>query len=444
MATTDRGGPARAGHLRGAAAHHRPYRRLCLLALVPLTLALASCGGRAPQGGDGATQPAASADGAAAAVATRQVRAVIPSEGALQANRSTSVTIEPGREAQVAAGTSGRVASILRREGSQVTAGETVVQLDDAALRTQASSARLALETARVNLEKADKASGEGAQQAQAGLETAKANLDLAQRQLDSGEQLYQAGGISATDLEGLRAQYAQAQSAYGQAQDGLARAKRAGGEDLALLRLQVQQAQNQLEQAQRSVRDAAVTAPFPGEVAEVKVEEGEFVGAGTPVFRLVSTKQQLARFDVPPQDAQALTAQGQLWISYAGLDYGAHIVRSSEVPGASRLVEITAEIYPSEARIPTGSVAQLNYTIDLARGQLLPSGAIQPFNGNDTVLLARDGEAQRVTVQVLAEAGAQVAVAGLAADARVIYPVPADLRAGIPVRIVTGDGGAP
>ncbi|HLR46199.1 MAG TPA: efflux transporter periplasmic adaptor subunit, partial [Deinococcales bacterium] len=98
------------------------------------------------------------------------------------------------------------------------------------------------------------------------------------------------------------------------------------------------------------------------------------------------------------------------------------------------RMVNLTAELEEDSAGIPGGSVASLPYEIVLAEGALLPAGAVR---GGDEVLVEQDGRAESLAVTVLAETGGQVAVSGLPEDARVIYPLPADLRPGTAVRIV-------
>ncbi|MEJ2289283.1 MAG: efflux RND transporter periplasmic adaptor subunit [Deinococcales bacterium] len=423
----------------------RPRRRALLILLLLLTLLpLTACGGRNTKDTSGSqsaaastTTPPASATGAAADV--RKVRVVQPKQGALTAQRSASVTVDPSRSSMVAAGTSGRVASVLHQEGATVQAGETVVQLDTTSLRLQVQNAETALESARVTLNKAEQSAKDSLAQAQAGLDAAQQNLDLAQKQADNGQKLYAAGGISATDLQSLQAQLAQARSSYQQAKDAVDQAQRAETEDLQLQRLQVQQAQTQLDQARHTLDEASITAPFEGKIADMRVSEGEFVGTGSTVFRLVSTDAQLARFDVPPQDAQQLSDQGLVYVRYGGLDYAAQIIRSTTVPGSSRQVELTAHIYPSKHPIPTGATGQVNYQVTLATGLLLPSDALQTNAGESTVLLVENGIAKQTKVQLLAEVGGTAAVQGLPADARVVYPVPSDLLPGAKVEVVGG-----
>jgi len=423
----------------------RAVRRGLAATLLGLALlSLTACGGRnasnqssaRPAAGQAATQ---TTTGSAPAADVRKVRVVEPHQGDLTARRSASVTIDPARSSMVAAGTSGQVASVLHREGATVKAGETVVQLDTTSLRLQVQNAQTALESARVSLDKAQRSAKDGLAQAQAALEAAKQNLDLAKKQADNGQNLYAAGGISATDLQSLQAQLAQARSSYQQASDAVDQAKRAETEDLQLQRLQVQQAQTQLDQARHTLAEASITAPFEGQIADMRVSEGEFVATGSTVFRLVSIGAQLAKFDVPPQDAQQLSDAGLVYVSYAGLDFAAQIVRSTTVPASSRQVELTARIYGSKHTIPTGATGQVNYQVTLASGLLLPADALKTDSGESTVLLVQGGVAKQTKVQLLAEVGGTAAIQGLPAGAQVVYPVPGDLLPGARVQVVGG-----
>jgi len=399
-----------------------------LTLLIP---ALVACGGvRAQDEGGEAQAQAAQADFA------RSVRTLRAQEGTLRVTRSASATVEPAQESQVSAGTTGQVEAVLAREGSRVEAGETVLQLGDESLRLGLDNARLALETARVNLRSAERSSTGNVQQAEAALQAAETSLEIARGQLEEGRQLYAAGGIPKTQLDQLQVGLEQAESAFLQAQAAADASRRAPEEDLELLRLQVRQAETQLDQAEQALADARLTAPFAGEIAEMLVAEGEFIGAGSPAFRLRSTQRQLVRFSVPPEDADALLAQGTLWIPYEGLDYAAQVVRTAQTDG-SRLVEVVAELYPSETRIPTGTVTGFSYELDLASGVLLPTGAVRTSGGRTSVLVVQGGRAEAREVQIRAESGTQVVVSGIDPGTQVVYPLPADLAPGTPVEVV-------
>ncbi len=368
---------------------------------------------------------------------TRAIRVIVATEGALSAQKSTTVTIAPKQESNVAAGATGRVEQIVSREGQRVEAGATVIVLDNDNANLQVQNAQLTLDSARINLEKARRATTEGGSQLELALKSAQTNYDVLKNQYEESVELFKVGGVSQNQLDQLSAQLTQSESALVQLQNSLAQNQRAGGEDLSLLELQVSQASTALQQATDALDETQITAPFTGEISEVFTEEGEFLAAGSPAFRLVSTVEQLGTFAVPPSDAQKLIAQKELTLRYQGAEYAATIVRTNTAPNNQRLIDITAELYPSDTPIPAGSVAQLNYSIEGAKGILVPAGAVVSESGQNYVYAVEENKAVRTAVQILDEVSGQAALSGISADTRVIFPLPNDLRDGALVRVL-------
>ena len=83
-----------------------------------------------------------------------------------------------------------------------------------------------------------------------------------------------------------------------------------------------------------------------------------------------------------------------------------------------------------------------LNYTVELATGLQIPAAAVRTEAGASSVLTVEDGVATSRSVRPVAEVGGMVVVEQLPEDARVIYPVPDDLRAGSPVTVTAGSDG--
>lgn len=364
---------------------------------------------------------------------TTKVRVVQPEQGALTAVRTAGATLSPARESQVGATASGKVLEVRVAEGSRVAQGQVVLRLDPASAQTALRNAELALAQAQVNLERAQRSTAGSLAPLQASLESAQANLQAAERRYREGKQLFQAGAIAQVDLIGLEAAYNQAKAAFDNARENLARTQRASGEDLALLQLQVQQAQNQLNQARRALADTEVRAPFAGVVAEVFVNPGEFVSVGQRAFRLADTTQLEASFRLPPEEAAALPIGSRLELLYAGRSYPASIRKSSKVPGTDRLIELTAQV---AADLPPGASAQVRYTLTLAQGSLLPAGALRTEGRSTYVFVVQDGKAVRTPVRVLGDTGAQVAVEGVSGGP-VVFPVPSSLSDNDAVEVV-------
>ncbi len=362
-----------------------------------------------------------------------KVRVVVPESGTLTTTRTTGATLSPARESQVGATASGKVLEVLVREGSRVAAGQVVLRLDPVNAQSALRNAELALEQARVNLERAQRSTSGSLAPLQSSLESALANLQVAERRYREGKQLFAAGAIAQVELTGLEAAYNQAKAAADNARENLARAQRASSEDLALLRLQVQQAQNQLAQARRAVADTEVKAPFAGVVAEIFANPGEFVSAGQRAFRLADTSRLEASFRLPPEEAAALPLGSQVNLIFGGQTYPATLSKSSKVPGTDRLVELVAEVAGS---LPPGASAQVRYTLRLAQGRLLPAGALRTEGRSTFVFVVQDGKAVRTPVRVLGDTGTRVAVEGLSGQS-VVFPVPSSLSDGDAVEVV-------
>lgn len=361
-----------------------------------------------------------------------KVRVVQAERGTLRTVRTTGATLSPVRESQVGATASGKVLEVRVAEGSRVAQGQVVLRLDPANAQTALRNAELALQQAQVNLERAQRSTSGSLAPLQASLESAQANLQVAERRYVEGQQLFKAGALSQVELTGLEAAYNQARAAFDNARENLARTQRASSEDLALLRLQVQQAQNQLAQARRAVADTEVRAPFAGVVAEIFVNPGEFVSAGQRAFRLADTSRLEATFRLPPEEAATLPLGTRVEVLYGGNSYPATLRKSSKVPGTDRLVELTAQV---EGNLPPGASVQVRYSLSLAQGSLLPAGALRTEGRNTYVFVVQDNEAVRTPVRVLGDTGTRVAVEGV--NGPVVFPVPSSLSDGDAVEVV-------
>ena len=414
------------------AASPRTKARLRAAALaIALGVALAGCGAEA--------EPESVASESVASDAGRAVRVAIVDTGDLIAGRSESVTLLPERESRVAAGASGRVAAILARPGDTVAAGAPLITLDDTQARFGVDNATLALAQARITLERARRSAADATAQAAAAATTANQNLALIVRQLEEAASLLTLGAVSPADVDALTAQRSQAESVILQANEAVERAARAEQEDLALLELQVRQAEVALAQAERALAETTVRAPFDGDVAELYAEVGEFVGAGSPVARLLSDGPAIASFTVSPEDAPRIEAAGDVVIRYVGTELPATITRLERTAQQSRLVTVLAQLGDDAPKTPPGALAEVRFDIALGSGLLVPSSALTAEGGRTFVFVASEGVARRREVNVVAESGntAVIAEGALQVGDLVIAPRPLDVRDGTQVRVI-------
>jgi HlyD family secretion protein len=375
----------------------------------------------------------------AASQTATSVRAITVNTGVLYAKRNVSGRLEPTIDSAVAAQTSGQVVSIKHREGSRVQNGDEILKLDDSGLQQQLTDAQLQLRTAQINLSSSQRKSPETTTQNRSALESAKISFDKARKTYQSNLAVFKIGGLSQTDVDTSKANLASAEANLKQAQASLSQAERAKTENLALLEIQVAQAQNRLAQTRRSLSLTSIKAPFGGEVAELLTEVGEFVNIGAKVLRLVDTSSLRARFKVPSQDATALQTGTGIRIKALGRTLEARVTRSSQVAGTNRLVETFARIVGGQTTtgFNAGSTVQIEYSLRLAQGTLVPTGALQTSSGQTYAYLVKDDIAVQRNVTVLGESNGQVAVTGIEVGTRVVYPVPGSLQNNERIRVL-------
>jgi HlyD family secretion protein len=371
------------------------------------------------------------------------VRAITVNSGILKTSRSVNGTLEPTIDSTIAAQTSGQVISIYHREGSTVQIGEVILKLDDTGLQQQLVDAQLQLKTAQINFRSSQRKAPETTTQSRSSLESAKISWDKAKQTYQANLAVFKIGGVSKTDLDTSKANLAQSEASFKQAQASLAQAERAKSENLALLEIQVAQAQNKIAQTTRSLGQTTVKAAFTGEIAEMFTEVGEFVNTGAKVLRLVDTSSLRARFKIPTQDANTLQTGSSLRIKALGRTLEAKVTRSSQIAGSSRLVETFARLVGNQntSGFSAGSTIQVEYTLKIAQGVLVPTGALQTNSGQTYVYLVKDSTAVQRKVNVLGESGGQVAITGVEAGTQVVYPVPGSLQSNELIKVLSNPG---
>lgn len=365
------------------------------------------------------------------------IRTILVKTGMLEARRNASATLAAATDSVVVAEQSGRVVSLQRRAGDQVNKGQIVLTLENSTLENGLADARLALESARVNASTLEKQNPEDLTQARSRLIAAQSALENATRLKRANQRIYAVGGVSEVELRNSRAAEQQARVELEGAQSVLSRAGRAGSEGLAAQKLVVQQAQNRLNQLERDLAQTRVVAPFSGRIVEVYAQTGEFISSGNRAFRLIDPSSLKVRFSVPSSEASKLTVGKSVLLKVADQTVNARISRNSGVPGENRLVALEARVVGALKGVRPGTSGRLEYRLTLAKGVRVPTAALRFDGDKRTVLTVENGRSVAREVTVLGDAGGEVAVKGIPAGSRVIYPVPGGLLPDRPVTVV-------
>ncbi len=424
----------------------KPLRLLALAIAASALLAFYGCspgGEAAPPGGaagarqDGARLGVARATpqgGGGRRIGAIPVQTVTVQVGSLAAENTTAGSVVPVMQSQVAAQVAGVVARVVRSTGDWVKTGETVVQLDDTQLALAVRNAQAALQNAQINIAVGQDTASQSNPKLQLQVQAAQSTLAAAQKNYDAQKALYDLGGAAASAVDNAQSQLQQAQANLQAAQTALEQNQKSGSQSLAQLRLAVDQAANQLQSARINLANAAVKAPFAGQIAAINVNPGMFVSQNTSVFLLVSAERQV-NFSVPPPDAINFPAGSTVRFTYGGRDSPIRITQAPSAP-IDGVVPMVAAIEPPFAP-PFGAVGTVSYTLTLARGALIPIAALETNEDQNFVYTLVDGKAAMQPVTILGETGVTAAVSGLQAGTQVIVNAPPGLLAGATVQAV-------
>ncbi len=306
----------------------------------------------------------------------------------------------------VAAQVAGAVKEFLVEVGDAVEAGAMLVRLD-----TERASLDLAL------------ASGE-VQQRIAQLKEARSRLALAQQELQR--------------LESLRRSAAFSQARYDDKREEVTGASHAVSVAQAALSI----ADSRMSLADVAVRDAVITAPYPGIVTDRHTEVGAFVGRGDPVVSLLNNRDLEVEADIPFDLVGGVTEGGGVTV---------RLDADTEVTATVRAIvpseNARTRTRPARFALPGGAPR----TPVLAAGQsvtvLVPDGpersvlavpkdaVINKPTGN-MVFVVKDGVAQPRPLDIgAAVGGAFTVLDGLQAGETVVTRGNERLRPGQPVK---------
>jgi len=330
------------------------------------------------------------------AQSTRQVAETAPARVATLVAKPESVprllalvgTLKPNAESAVAANASGQVQRALVERGTRVAKGTTLVVLDS---RTTALTE----------------------DEAQANLEATKTQKSQADADCERNRRLHERRIITTAEFEKAET------SCKVQSQSLVA-------------------AESRLRQAEISVGDAAVRAPFSGTVSERYVNVGEYVRADTKVAQLVQTDPLRVELTAGEADASAvhegLTLRFQVKANpgrtYTGtVKYVAPGLRAS-----TRDLVFEAVVPNPDDSLKAGMFVTAWLEIGTEERVVVPKSALRADGDTLRAFIVKDGRAEERVVHQERELGERAVLgAGVAAGERVVVQA-AGLEDGVAV----------
>lgn len=181
----------------------------------------------------------------------------------------------------------GRVLKINVEKGDSVKKGDVLIELDTPEINAKAEQADAMLALAMAQQAKVNN----GTREEQIGM--AKANFDVAKKTYDRMNRLHKEGVIPTQKLDEATAKYQAAKEQYTMLVNG------AQNEDKLSAAANVKRARGANAEVSSYLKENKIVAPMDGIVTEITVEEGELVGAGSPVVTIVDNSDCWVTFNL-------------------------------------------------------------------------------------------------------------------------------------------------
>lgn len=292
-------------------------------------------------------------------------------------NLTLSGTLEANEEIELRSEISGIVESINFEEGTKVSKGQILFQVNDVELRAQLSQVKTAQQLASENQRRA------------------KLLLD---KQAISQEEFE----VANADFESTRAQ-------------------------------------SDLIAAQLS--KTTVRAPFSGTIGLRSISKGTYVTPATPIAKLVNTSQLKLTFAVPEKYASQMKVGTELTFSTSNSqeEHTARIYAlEPQVDIASRTLTMRAIVENKEGKLFPGTFANVTLPLETVdNAMLVPTESLIPIQNGKKIFVMDNGKAKEVEVETGARTDKDVRVlSGIKVGDTILTSGVMSLKNGAPVKV--------
>lgn len=226
-------------------------------------------------------------------------------------------------------------------EGHVVDSNNVVVIPGEPIARIESEKYRLQVEQANAELSRAKQsvsaAETELEKSFPAQFKAANADLQLAEIDRDRRNRLVQRNAGAQADADKAEANYQNALSKIEQ----LKSTQKAKEAELKSIKLQVDIADQALREAQRNLANCKLFSSFRGQIADVSVVPGSFVGAGNPVATVQMMNPIKIEFEVSAEDSRLLRNRQNVPVFIAGEN-------SEKQPDVGHLYQIDSTADPA------------------------------------------------------------------------------------------------
>jgi RND family efflux transporter MFP subunit len=279
--------------------------------------------------------------------------------GTIERNVEFSGVLVPNRTVNIFAKLAGQATFVGADVGDGVKAEQLLVQIDTKELNAQLKVAEAQL--AGVS---------DQAAQAKIGVETARLNLDLAQRAYDRTKTLLDTKVVTQSQLDDAQTKLDLAKSAFDNANQQYATVSNSG----------VAQAQAQVNFIHVQISNSTITSPISGVVTNRNINVGEITSLLQPLMSIADTATLKLQGNLSQEDIVHLSLGSRVKVSVdvmAGKLYTGRVEQVGPVAAATGQYFPVVVILSNDGRLLAGMTAKASFALNSVQGILIPLSAV-------------------------------------------------------------------
>jgi multidrug efflux pump subunit AcrA (membrane-fusion protein) len=254
---------------------------------------------------------------------------------------SASGAVEANVTALTAFQVSGRVAKVYVEEGQLVKQGQILAELDPSDYKNAYDAAAGQAVTADASSLKAK--NGLRSQE----LEQARIDFERTQDEYQRMKYLYDHQSLAANDFHKIEAAYQAAQQRYDMARQGTR------GEDKQAASGQANAAKAQMSEAKKHLNDCQLRAPISGFIGMRRVNVGDTVASGNPVFSVLDLDPAKVRVGIPEAEIGNVHQGARAIVTIPSLNGQSF---EGKVEAVGMLADPTSRTFTTKIAIPNSS----------------------------------------------------------------------------------------
>jgi RND family efflux transporter MFP subunit len=322
-------------------------------------------------------------------VKTAQVRT-----GVITRNVEFSGVLVPNKTLNIYAKLAGQATTVNGDVGSRVRKGQLLVQIDTKELNAQLKVAE---------------AQGAGvsdqAAQAKIGVETAKLNLDLAQRAYDRTKTLLDTKVVTQSQLDDAQTKLDLAKSAFDNANHQY---QTVSGSGLA-------QAEAQANFIRVQISNSTLTSPLDGIITNRNINPGEITSLNNPLMAIADTATLKLQGNVSQEDVVRLSVGNKVKVTVdaiPGKEYSGRIDQVGPIAAATGQYFPVVVSLANDGKLLAGMTAKASFTLTGSPGLLIPLSAVgDGEDGRAFVFVLNGGRVHKQVVTLGMRNGASAQV---------------------------------